>query len=63
MTEYDNSLNRKFSKHIIKCGDFELEFSHQDELMFIFGIVNEYNRELFEINKNIKKRQLKMEGF
>lgn len=61
--DWDNSFNPKVKEHIIKCGDFELIFLHKDELMFILDIVNEYNRELFEINNNIKKRQLKMEGF
>ena len=63
MTEYDNSLNRRFNKHIIRCGDFSLEFPHREEFMFIFGIVNDYNSELFKINNDVKKRQLKMEGF
>ena len=61
--EWDNSFNPRIYKHIIRCGDFELEILHGDELMFILDIVNEYNRELFEINNNINKRQLKMEGF
>lgn len=59
----DNSLNRYISSHIIRCGDFELSFPHKDEFMFIFSIVNDYNNELFKINNNVKKRQLKMEGF
>lgn len=59
----DNSLNRYISSHIIKCGDFELSFPHSEEFMFIFSIVNEYNNELFKINNDVKKRQLKMEGF
>ena len=61
--EWDNSFNPRIYKHIIRCGDFEIEVPHKDSLMFILEIVNEYNRELFEINNNIKKRQLKMEGF
>lgn len=61
--EWDNSFNPKIDKHIIRCGDFEIVIPHNEELMFILDIVNEYNRELFEINDNVKKRQLKMEGF
>ena len=61
--EWDNSFNPKIDKYIIRCGDFEIVIPHNEELMFILEIVNEYNRELFEINDNIKKRQLKMEGF
>jgi len=61
--EWDNSFNPRIYKHIIRCGDFEIEIPHVDKLMFILDIVNEYNRELFVINDNIKKRQLKMEGF
>ena len=61
--EWYNSFNPKIDKHIIRCGDFEIVIPHNEELMFILEIVNEYNRELFEIDDNIKKRQLKMEGF
>ena len=59
----DNSLNKYIISHIIRCGDFELSFSHKEEFMFIFSIVNNYNNELFEIKNSEKKRQLKMEGF
>lgn len=59
----EDSLNRRFHSHIIRCGDFELSFPHREEFMFIFDIVNNYNNELFEIKMNEKKRQLKMEGF
>lgn len=58
-----DSLNTRFHSHIIRCGDFELSFPHKDAFMFIFGIVNTYNNELFEIKMNEKKRQLKMEEF
>ena len=58
----EDSLNRYISSHIIRCGDFELSFPHKEEFMFIFGIVNDYNNQLFEIKMNEKKRQLKMEG-
>lgn len=61
-TGTENSLNRYISGHIIRCGDFELSFPHREEFMFIFGIVNDYNNQLFEIKMNEKKRQLKMEG-
>ena len=58
----DYSFNRYISSHIIRCGDFELSFPHREEFMFIFGIVNDYNNELFKIKHNEKSRQLKMEG-
>lgn len=61
--EWDKSFNPRIKKHIIRCGDFELMFPHCEELMFILDIVNDYNNELFKINDNIKKRQLKMEEF
>ena len=63
MSEYSNSLNRSFKGHIIKCGEFRMFIPHCEELMFIFGIVNDYNNELFKRNNDVKKRQLKMEGF
>jgi len=59
----EDSLNTRFHSHIIRCGDFELTFPHKEIFMFIFGIVNDYNRELYEAKMNEKKRQLKMEEF
>lgn len=61
--EWDNSFNPRIREHLIKCGDFELICPHNEQLMFIFGIVNDYNNDLFKINNNIMKKQLKMEGF
>lgn len=61
--ERDNSLNKYISSYIIKCGDFELYFPHNEEFMFIFDIIDNYNNQLLEIRSNEIKRQLKMEGF
>jgi len=61
--EFTDSHNRILKSHIVQCGDFKLYFPHKDEFMFILGIVNDYNNELFKVNNDIKKRQLIMEEF
>ena len=61
--EYSYSLNRILKGHIIKSGDLEVIFPHNEDFMFMFSIVNNYNNELFKIKEDVKKKQLKMEGF
>lgn len=53
----------KIDRYIVSCGDFEISFLNREVFMFILDMVNDYNNELYEIKKNEKKRQLKMEGF
>lgn len=45
------------------CGNFEIYFSKRKDLLWIFELVDEYNKKINNDKLDIKKRQLKMEGF
>ena len=61
--ESSHSFNRKLIGHIIECGDMKITFPNRYEFSFIYSIVNNYNEKLFQIKREEKKRQLKLEGF
>lgn len=48
---------------LLRCGDVELYVPYYRYLLWIIDMVNEYNEELKKTHNNIKRRQLKMEGF
>ena len=48
---------------LLKCRDMKMYFPNYNNLLWIIDVVNKYNNELININNNIKKKQLKMEGF
>lgn len=48
---------------LLKCGDMKIYFPYYRYLLWIIDVVNKYNEELRKINENVKKKQLKMEGF
>lgn len=56
----------KFIGYNVKCGDIRI-FTPFDEdklqCLFLLNIINNYNNQLDKINNDIKKRQLKLEGF
>jgi len=48
---------------LLKCRDIKIYIPYYRYLLWIIDVVNKYNEELRKINNNVKKRQLKMEGF
>lgn len=49
--------------YVINCGDIKILVPDEMGLNFIFEMVYKYNDELYNIEKNVKRRQKKMEGF
>lgn len=56
----------KFLGYNVKCGYLKIFIPFDEDklqCLFILNIINNYNNQLDKINNDIKKRQLKMEGF
>lgn len=56
----------KFMGYDVSCGNLKIFIPFDGdklECLFILNVINNYNNQLDEINSDVKKRQLKMEGF
>lgn len=57
----------KFIGYDVRCGDLKIFIPFDEDklecLFIILMIINNYNNQLDEINSDVKRRQLKMEGF
>ena len=59
-----NSINSSdIDYYLFMCGDLRIYLSNDKRLLFLFDLVDEYNKEWNSIKEDTKKRQLKMEEF